>query len=486
MSKSAVIKNSFGYTFGNLLLKAFSFFLIPLYTNYLSTEQYGILNLANNFISVVSMVFMMGLQYSVVRFFADYKNNLQKVAKMFGSIICFVLLVGIFLSSALIIFKNSWSFYFFENIPFYPIVFLAILISVVNGLYTVYQEILKGMQDAKRSILLTYLFFFLLLGSNICTVVFFKLGVAGILISSFGVYITMIIVMFVDLIKRKLFVVTIDKKILKRLLKYCLPIFPHTMAFTIEGYVIRLIISNKMSLSMLGIYSLSFQFGIISDVILNSVQSAFQPWLFNRLNDTDEQKVDDISQVSYTLMWIYGLFFILIGLFSQEAIILMANKSYVEAWVYVPFIVFSIAIKSPTYLYNNFLYYDKNKTKYVSYVTIVSSSIDIILTFLLVPYYGIWGVIMASIIYMVIRLGLILLIAYQDIKQYYSIIKLQTLSLAPMLFMGVALIPSYVKYYNSLSIVNIAYKICIFLLYVLLVGLSNKELIKKAYKKIIK
>ena len=79
--KKDVLKNSLFYTIGNLLLKAFSFFLIPLYTSYLSPEQYGILNLSTSFSSVVSMALMMGLQYSVIRFFADYKNDYIKIAK---------------------------------------------------------------------------------------------------------------------------------------------------------------------------------------------------------------------------------------------------------------------------------------------------------------------------------------------------------------------------------------------------------------------
>ena len=45
-NKTSVFRNSILYTLGNLLLKAFSFFLIPLYTAYLSTEEYGIINLA--------------------------------------------------------------------------------------------------------------------------------------------------------------------------------------------------------------------------------------------------------------------------------------------------------------------------------------------------------------------------------------------------------------------------------------------------------
>ena len=236
-SKQGVIKNSMFYTFGNLLLKAFSFFLIPLYTGFLSPEEYGVLNLSIGFTSVISMLLMLGLQYAVIRFYADYKEEQDKVARMFGSVVTLISCLGIALSILLIIFRNFWAPFFFENLPFTPIVFLSIIIVVVQGLYTVYQDMLKGMQEARRSIILTYIFFFLLLGSNIYTVVYLKLGATGILLSTMFVHVVMLVLMFVDLIKRKLFICTIDTSLIKELLKCSLPLVPHSIAYTISNYI---------------------------------------------------------------------------------------------------------------------------------------------------------------------------------------------------------------------------------------------------------
>lgn len=479
--KKDVIKNSFFYTIGNLLLKAFSFFLIPLYTSYLSPEQYGILNLANSFSSVLTMVFMMGLQYSVIRFFADYKEDRGLVAKMFGTVICFILALGVLISAVLILLRNYWIIYVFEDVCFFPVVLLAILISVVHGLYTVYQDILKGMQDAKRSILLTYFFFFLMLGSNIYTVVVLKMGASGILYSTLMVNAIMLVLMFIDLYKRCLFVFTIDKFILKELLKYSLPLVPHTMAYTISNYATRLVISNKMSLSMLGVYSLASQFGNLGDVILNSIQSAFQPWMFNRMNDTDGRKSDDIAKTSYMLMWVYGLFFILIGVFSQEAIILMASESYIEAWIYVPFIVMSIAIKSPMYFYNNFLYYDKTKTKYIFYISASMSLVCILLTWLFVPIGGIYGAIGASIFAMILRIIATVMVVRNTANEYYSLAKLEILSIVPLIFMWLALLPSLLHRDSVLSLLSFIYKIIVIIIYMLLVIYLYKKEIKQYY-----
>lgn len=485
-SKKSVIKNSMFYTLGNLLLKAFSFFLIPLYTSFLSPEEYGILNLSTGFSSVMSMLLMLGLQHSVVRFYTDYKTDQKKLARMFGSVITLLICLGIIFTVLLTIFKDIWIPVFFENLPFTPVVLLSILIAVVQGLYTVYQDILKGMQEAKRSIILTYIFFFLLLGSNICTVVYLKLGAVGILYSTLLVHIVMLVLMFVDLIKRKLFLFVIDRCLIKELLKYSLPLIPHTIAYTVSNYVTRLVISNKMSLSMLGLYSLASQFGGLCDVILNSIQSAFQPWMFGQLKDHKDGESSDISNLTYMLMWVYGFFFILVAVFSQEAIIMMADKSYIDAWIYVPFLVVSVSIKSPLYFYNNFLYYNKEKTKFLFSTSVLGSIACIILTWLLVPKKGIYGAVLASIVGAFVRLVFTLRYVHNDGKTVYSFWKLELLSIIPIIFIIIGLIPSVFIFDNMISLYNLMYKfliICVYSSIFLLLYRNDLFILLKRYRR---
>lgn len=462
----SVLANSVLYTFGNMLLKVFSFFLIPLYTTYLQPDQYGILNLSAGFTAVASCVTMMGLQYAVIRFYADFKDDVGKVARMFGTVNCSIVLVGTVLSVALYLFKDYWEPLFFKDIDFYPVIFLSILISFVSSLYTVYQDSLKGMQQAKKSVLLTYVFFFMLLGANLLTVVGLGMGAAGILWATLFVNVVMVIIMLVDLVKHGLFVFCIDKVMLKDMLKYSLPIVPHTMSYNISTFVTRVIINNKMSVSSLGLFSLASQFGGVSDIALNSVQSAFQPWMFERLNNhnKDATGLSDITKTSYLLMWVYGLMYIVIGSFSQEAILLMASDSYSSAWVYVPVMVFAVALKSPLYFYNNFLYYDKSKTHFIFITTLISSAINILFTWLLVPIYGIFGSIIADIIALVVRIFIVIPVVYIQAKEVYSFIKLSVLSLVPMIFMLLALFPSYFHMPLPMMLI-ILYKIGVITLY---------------------
>src|SRR5690606_15201938 len=89
-SKKTVIKNSFLYTFSSLLVKAFNFLLIPLYTYHLTTEQYGIVNLINSFMNVSIFIVGFSLYTAIIRFYVEYKDDNDKLKDYISAIVMFI------------------------------------------------------------------------------------------------------------------------------------------------------------------------------------------------------------------------------------------------------------------------------------------------------------------------------------------------------------------------------------------------------------
>lgn len=463
--KKSVLTNSLLYTTGNILLKFFSFLLIPLYTAFLTPEQYGVVNLALGFINVFSLIIMGGLQYSVIRFYADLKNSQSKVRLMISTVLNSTFIYGFIGCILLLITHSLWRQIIFDYIPFYPIVFLSILISLVSAIYSIYQDLLRGMQQAKKSITLSYVFFFLLLLGNITTVVIFRKGAFGILLSTVIVNCVMTIVMLFDLIKNNLFSFKIDKTLLKELFKYSLPLLPHTLSYSVSNFFSRIIINTKLSTSMLGLYSLASQFGGVADVVSNSVQSAFQPWLYSKLNteDNDNLAESEIRTLTHQLLWLYGLIYLIIGCFAKEAIDFMTAVSYHPAWKYVPFIIMTVAIKSPLYFYQNFMYYHKNKTKYVFLCTLTGCIIFMILVWFLTPKLGIYGTIISDMVALVLRLSLTKWIL-RDINSIYKFSNILYITVFSIIWLGIAISPSYLNIIDT-TVINVMFKLFMIILY---------------------
>ncbi|MDZ7672400.1 MAG: oligosaccharide flippase family protein [Halanaerobiales bacterium] len=70
-----IVKNTSLYTIGNILPKAISFLLLPLYTKFLTPEDYGILN-SMILLRTFLIVFMtMAINKSVYRLYFDYEEK---------------------------------------------------------------------------------------------------------------------------------------------------------------------------------------------------------------------------------------------------------------------------------------------------------------------------------------------------------------------------------------------------------------------------
>ena len=68
-----ILQNSAIYTVIMVLQKGISFFLMPLYTAFLSPVDYGILGVVSSISSFLSVFISLGLETAAARFY--YKNN---------------------------------------------------------------------------------------------------------------------------------------------------------------------------------------------------------------------------------------------------------------------------------------------------------------------------------------------------------------------------------------------------------------------------
>ena len=135
-----VLINSIIYSCSGLLLKCFSFFLLPLYTVYLTTEDYGINSVITSFISTASFIVAFSLFSAVMRFYVDLKEEPEKLKRFYGTISLFVFFSGTAFAVVLTIFRQFTSKYLFSGIDYYPFILVALISLVFNCEYTIFDN----------------------------------------------------------------------------------------------------------------------------------------------------------------------------------------------------------------------------------------------------------------------------------------------------------------------------------------------------------
>ena len=92
---SYLIKNTIIFTLGNLGSKLISFFLIPLYTNALTTAEYGVVDLVATVGTVAVPLLTLNICESVMRFALDKDANTRKITQIGTGILLIGMMVGL-------------------------------------------------------------------------------------------------------------------------------------------------------------------------------------------------------------------------------------------------------------------------------------------------------------------------------------------------------------------------------------------------------
>jgi len=470
-----VLINSVIYSCSGLLLKCFSFFLLPLYTTYLTTEDYGVTSIITSFIATSSYIVAFSLFSAVMRFYVDLKDNPKKLKRFYGTVVTFVFLSSIAFSVILSILRKPVSKYLFSGIDYFPLIFVGLISLVFSCQHTIFDNILKSQQKAMKSSICNLIFFFLSVTLNIIFVVYLKLGALGTLLATLIACSVYTIYFVITMRITHTIEFCLDWSLLKSALKYSVPIMPHNLSTQIAILLSKIFISGSGSLSDLGVYSVATQFGNISDTIQNYVDTAYGPWLYEKLHNKDVAFKEVIRANVNLLISVIGFFFLGISLFAQDYIVLFIEKSYVNAWKYVPLIVSVFAIKTAYYFFVEVLFYYKDAARKLFWATLSSSFMNIILSYFFIPKWNVYGSILADAISMLLRTVIVIALS----KQYANV----GLRIPDFIknffivegFVILGLFLSITKYQNTFNLINFVYKILITALYVAVAVLLNKK-----------
>lgn len=470
-----VLLNSVIYSCSGLLLKCFSFFLLPLYTTYLTTEDYGINSVITSFIATSSFIVAFSLFSAIMRFYVDLKDDEKKLKRFYGTIVTFVFLSSIVFAVILSILREPVSKYLFSGIDYFPLIFVGLISLIFSCQHTIFDNILKSQQKAMKSSVCSIAFFFLSVALNIFFVVYLRLGAVGTLLATLIAYAVYTIYFVIEMSITHTIEFCIDWKLLKSALKYSIPIMPHNLSTQIAMLLSKVFISGSGSLSDLGVYTVAAQFGNISDTIQSYVDSAYGPWLYEKLHNREAEFKKVIRSNVNLLISVIGFFFVGISLFAQDYIVLFIEESYVGAWKYVPLIVSVFAIKTAYYFFVEVLFYYKDASRKLFWATLSSSFMNIILSYFLIPKWNVYGSILADAIAMLLRTAIVIAIS----KQYENV-GLKTVDFIKNFFVVesfiiLGLFLSITKYQTTFSILNFGYKILVTAAYVAVAFLLNRQ-----------
>lgn len=465
-----LIKHSGIYSFGNISGHFLSFLLLPVYTRFLTTHQYGTLALITVFRAIFQRVVNLGTESSVVKVYFEVDNKRDKKG-VISTAFAFLLIVASISTCCFWFFREKLSIVLLNSQEFTYLFSFALLASLFFIIKTVPLSVFRAQEKAGVYTIFAFLTLILGLSFNILFVVVFRENVKGILKSAF--LSQFIIFLFIILPFSKNLVFKFKKEYLTRMLTFGLPIVPSGLALWVLTLLDRYFLKVYTTMDIVGVYSIGYKIAtIMSMLVIAPFSMAWSPLMLKWHKEKNEREI--YARV-FKYFSIAGFFFaLIISLYSKEVIRIMTTPAYYDAYRIVFFIVIS-------YLFHGFYMIFAagctfvRKTFYFPIATGVAAIINTFLNILLIPHYQMMGAAFAT----VISYFVMILLIYIFSEKYYHI----PFNLIDTIKIGCVTTTLYISgFFLSGNIaVTIAYKllllICYFPLLYMLRIFNQKEIL---------
>lgn len=167
-------------------------------------------------------------------------------------------------------------------------------------------------------------------------------------------------------------------------LKICIPYVPHLLSLLVLSSIDRVMITRICGAADNALYSVAYSCGHMLALLTTSLNSAFAPWLGDKLHNEEFAEIRKISKY-YTL--IFCLLVMPMILLAPEVLFIMGGKSYLEAsHVMVP-VALGCVCQFLYTLFVNVEQYTKHTFGMAS-ASIASAVLNYLLNLWLIPVYG--------------------------------------------------------------------------------------------------
>ena len=375
MLKNNVISSGIWFTISNFFVRSIGLVTTPIFTRMLTKAEFGSFNNFSTWTGIILVVVSLNLEASLIRAKFDFKDDLDNYVT--SMILLSTLSTGIWYIIACI-FRSSLSVFLsmdfkyiscmFVYLMFYPVINIFQTMERFNYKYklTVAISVSVSVSTSVLSVLLVYCMPDHLMGRTIGYVL--PVAVVGGLLFIYCI------------IKKSI----PDIKYWKYALPFTLPYIPHLLSMNLLSGMDRVMINRMCGLEELALYSLAYTCGTLVSILVTSINSAYSPWLGQKLSEKNYSVIKQIS-VPYVGAFTYAAGGAI--LIIPELLYIMGGPSYMEAKYVMPPVAASCVLQFIYCMYVNVEQYEK-KTGRMALASVIAVIINYVLNTICIPLYG--------------------------------------------------------------------------------------------------
>lgn len=381
------IKNTVIYMIGNLSSKLLVFMLLPIYTIYLTTNEYGYYDIIYTTVSLIVPMVSLQVYDGIYRFVLDKQNDTVLINKYISNALVIVAIAFLVTVPFVIILQIA------ANIEYLYLIYLQIILTSV---FSTWQMIARGLKKnilfAVSGIITTAS----MLVFNILFIVVLHFSVKALIVSNIISLAIAVLFLEYKLRTTNIFKFSyISKDVIKQLVTYSLPLIPNSISWWILNLSNRYIISSYLGNDYNGIYAVASKFPAIIMMVNMVFNLAWQDTAIYEKDAKDREQF-------YSKMFNYFLelqlaFLIILIPFVRIFSNIVIGKEFVDSVNYIPILMLSTFFQCFATFFCSFYYLNK-KTIGLFYTTLIGAVLNIVLTVFLIRYLELYAPAFANLV----------------------------------------------------------------------------------------
>lgn len=450
------ISQSAIYGLSRLSSKLTGIVLLPLYTQYFTTDTYGIIVRVEIFWQFLLVIFLFGLENGIIRWYS--KNTNEELRKKFlFTVTSFLFAANLILSFTILAFSGLLSGLILNDSGYPVLIFLAALIAFAETftfvIFTLIRINGKALMYSVFSIITTLLN----LGLQIYFIKYSEMKLEGIFYSKIISPVAVLLLLFPYYLKHIKF--GFVKSELVETLKFCFPILTGSIVWMLVLQLDRYFLGYFSTSSDVGVYGLAMSIaGILTFVVIFPFNLNFTVTSWKKLKDINAKRyfTKNITYLYFALIYISLALALLIpdllGVFIK-------NPDYLKCIPLLPFIFMSFPFMGIHFI-GIFSFQASGNTKYILYSYLISLVVNVVCNIVLIPLFHSYGAAITNVIAFFSLTVTIYIFSRKNYFFKYEWVKLMILNLV-----FVALVSPFYFLIKDTSIVGVLLKIFALILF---------------------
>lgn len=398
---SYLLKNTFLLTLSSFGSKIMTFLLVPLYTEVLSSSDYGTADIISTSAMLFVYIFSLNIGASVLRFALDKNEKSDRVLlfslKVLG-IGTFVVALGMLLFIA------------FNVIDFKPVYYAFLLvIFFVDALRTIMFQYVRAIDMVKVMAIASLTETLIRLLTNILTLLVFGWGLYGYLIS-------LVIGPIVSIVYCSAYIFPLNKsdfdkeyetRLRKEMISYAIPSAISQLGWWANNSLDKYFLIAIKGSAVNGVYAIAYKVPGVMSMLCNIFSQA---WGISAIKDYTEDDKDGFFSKTYST---YHALLVCVCtgmiLCNVPLATFLYRKDFFTAWKYCPALIIAMMFSGLSSFYSG-IFNAVKKNKDIAKTTIIGALVNIVLNAILIPYISALGAAIATAVsFYVVWLGRLVL-----------------------------------------------------------------------------